>query len=87
VLGSLIWGAIALRARGPDADADAFYFGGVLIFASVIYVIQCTLVDIPGFLYLTDLYFFLAGVVYGQLDGLAIHEPAAPLPVPATVRA
>jgi O-antigen ligase len=87
VLGSLLWGAIALRARGPDDDADAYYFGGVLIFASVVYLIQCVLVDIPGFLYLSDLYFFLAGVVYGQLDGPALHEAADRLPLPATARA
>jgi len=74
ILALFVRGGVALRRQTGDGD-DARRFADVFLFATVVYLVQCLLVDTPPFLYLNGVYFFLAGVVFAQLDARAV--PAA----------
>lgn len=64
----LAWGARLLRAGGPDVGPDDYYLGGMFLFATVVYLIQCFAVDMPAYHYLNGLYYFLGGVTYARVD-------------------
>jgi hypothetical protein len=88
VLAFFIHAALELR-RQTGEDDDERRVADMFLFASVIYLVQCLLVDTPPFLYLTGVYFFIAGVVFAQLDAraaLAAH-PAKDVTLPATAPA
>jgi len=79
---------VALRRRTGDGD-DARRFADMFLFATVVYLGQCLLVDTNPFLYLNGLYFFLAGVVFAQLDARlgTAAEPASALALTTTAPA
>ena len=60
--------ALALRRRCILERAPPYHFAGLFVGVSVIYMTQGFLGDITDFLYLTSLFYFLAGLVYAQLD-------------------
>jgi O-antigen ligase/polysaccharide polymerase Wzy-like membrane protein len=71
ILALSVRGGVALRRQTGDGD-DERRFADVFLFATVVYLVQCLLVDTPPFLYLNGVYFFLAGVVFAQLDARAV---------------
>jgi len=88
ILALFIRAGVALRRQTGDDD-DERRFADIFLFATVVYVLQCLLVDTPPFLYLNDVYFFLAGIVFAQLDARSktAVEPATSLTLPATAPA
>jgi len=88
ILGLFIRAGFALRRQTGEGD-DERRFADVFLFATVVYLVQCLLVDTPPFLYLNGVYFFLAGVVFAQLDARAgtAAERASDLRLPATAPA
>jgi O-antigen ligase len=70
ILACFVRAGFTLRWQTGDLD-DERRFAEVFLFATVIYVVQCLFVDTPPFLYLNGVYFFLAGVVFAQLDARA----------------
>jgi O-antigen ligase len=70
ILTFFIRAGIALRRQTGDAD-DERRFADLFLFAVVVYVGQCLLVDTIPFLYMNGLLFFLAGSVFAQLDARA----------------
>jgi O-antigen ligase len=79
---------VALRRQTGEGD-DERRVADVFLFATVVYLGQCLLVDTNPFLYLNGAYFFLAGVVFAQLDARAgvAAEPASDVTLPATAPA
>ena len=77
ILAFFIRAGIALRRQTGDGD-DERRFADMFLFAIVVYVGQCLLVDTIPFLYMNGLVFFLAGSVFAQLDARA--ETAAERP-------
>ena len=88
ILVLFVRGALSLRQQAPE-NLGARRFADLFLFATVVYLVQCLLVDTPPFLYLNGLYFFLAGVVFAQLDALsaAADERSPELRVPVTAPA
>jgi O-antigen ligase len=68
VLALLVKGALDLRRRLADRVDFVFHFAGFFLCAVVVFASQGMLVDIPQFFYLNGVLFFLAGLVFAQLD-------------------
>jgi O-antigen ligase len=88
ILGLFIRAGFALRRQTGDATMNA---ASPMCSCSRPWStwMQCLLVDTPPFLYLNGVYFFLAGVVFAQLDARAgtAAERASDLRLPATAPA
>jgi O-antigen ligase len=89
ILTLFVRGALALRRRLAGEQNDAYHFAAVFLFATAVYVVQGLFTDTPPFLYLNGLYFFLAGVVYAQLDACdaASEQGTVAVGLSATARA
>jgi O-antigen ligase len=72
----LIKPALELR-RLTDEATLAHHFAGFFIAATVIYMVQGLFADIPPFLYLTGIYYFLGGLLHAQLDAMKCHRSRA----------
>ena len=69
--------ALALRRRPTPAGGLAYRFAGFFVAASVVYFVQGLFVDMAAFLYLPQLYFLLAGLVFAELDAVTSREAGA----------
>jgi hypothetical protein len=81
VLVLIVKAAIRLRRRLTDQRDPAYHFAGLVIAASVVYVVQGLLVDIPPFLYLNGVFFVLAGLMFAQLDATEPLRALETMPV------
>jgi O-antigen ligase len=70
ILTFFIRAGLTLRRQSAEGD-DGHRLADLFLFATVVYVGQCLLVDTPPFLYMNGLYYFLAGCVFAQLDAVA----------------
>jgi hypothetical protein len=69
-------GALELRRRLERRDF-VYHFVAFFLGTAAIFVTQGLLVDTPPFFYLNGVFFFLAGLVYAQLDATAVENPRA----------
>jgi O-antigen ligase len=79
ILVLIVRAAITLRrrlresslGRDPTASRDwalSYHFAGFFLAVTVVFVVQGLFTDLTAFLYLNGLYFFLAGLLFAQLD-------------------
>src|SRR4029079_10203363 len=81
ILVLIVKAALRLRRRLNDPHDPAYQFTGLVIAATVVYVMQGLLVDIPPFQYLNGIFFVLAGLLFAQLDATAPLRVVESMPV------
>lgn len=80
ILAMIVRGAIQLRQRLAHQPDIAYHFSSLMLATTVVFVTQGLFADIPSFLYLNGVYFFLAGLVFAQLDATASADTLATQP-------
>jgi O-antigen ligase len=78
IIGLIVRAAMQLRRRLAREPTLAYHFASLVLGAAVVYVTQGLLVDTPPFLYLNGVFFFLAGLLFAQLDATAPERTVAP---------
>ena len=71
ILVLIVKGAIQLRRRLADEQGIGYHFAGLVLVTTVVFVTQGLLVDTTPFQYLNGVYYFLAGLLFAQLDATA----------------